>query len=130
MSSIGLHCRGRRKPLSNVGLFCCRSDLLRNRPQQVLIAHHVVKMTTIICACILDAGIQHLRCCDTNHRGMMLAHRWNGDGETIVGHGVSFQESAGCRCFDGMHCADFSKPESTVGSLPFAVGDEVAVHMC
>jgi hypothetical protein len=31
-------------------------------------------------------------------------------------------------CFDGMHCVDFSKPESNEGSLPIAVGDYVAVH--
>jgi len=31
-------------------------------------------------------------------------------------------------CFDGMHCADFSKPESNEGSLSIAVGDYVAVH--
>lgn len=32
-------------------------------------------------------------------------------------------------CFDGMHCADLSKPESTVGALPIVTGNGVAVHM-
>ena len=32
-------------------------------------------------------------------------------------------------CFDGMHCVDFSKPESTVGAFVVVVGDFVAAYV-
>jgi hypothetical protein len=34
----------------------------------------------------------------------------------------------GMPCFDGLHCVDFSKPESTVGAFVVVVGDFVAVR--